>query len=379
MPGQVGVRIPAVYDPAHVETVRMHRHQSPRGDERLHFDGLQPPGLDVQVQAVCCEELVRVIVVQFGALMAMQGVFDGEVVQPQFVFELGENLRRRGGEVDPQRGSLLREALGNFGQWQLGRIDRPIAVQPGSDHAGNVSRGGAADNLGTAFLATDARHPQRAGGGMSGKKFGDYSFVVVSNRLPSTAWSKTDGAAYWQQSPGGLVTALEPVMRAHDGAWVGWAGAAGPRASSRSTATASGSSLCRSARKRSSNYYEGFSNETLWPLYHDVIAPPATAGSGGTATSRSIGGSPRPRPPRSAEGAVGVGARLPAAAGAADAARAARPTSRSDSSTTSRSRRTASTPSCRGALRSSRASSAPTSSASSAPRMPATSPARCAG
>ena len=22
-------------------------------------------------------------------------------------------------------------------------------------------------------------------------------------------------------------------------------------------------------------YYEGFSNDTLWPLYHDVIAPPA--------------------------------------------------------------------------------------------------------
>ena len=27
-------------------------------------------------------------------------------------------------------------------------------------------------------------------------------------------------------------------------------------------------------RTRSSDYYEGFSNDTLWPLYHDVIAPP---------------------------------------------------------------------------------------------------------
>src|SRR5690348_5451162 len=53
-----------------------------------------------------------------------------------------------------------------------------------------------------------------------------YSFVVVSNRLPVDRVVDDAGNASWKQSPGGLVTALEPVMRAADGAWVGWAGQA---------------------------------------------------------------------------------------------------------------------------------------------------------
>jgi trehalose 6-phosphate synthase len=51
-----------------------------------------------------------------------------------------------------------------------------------------------------------------------------YDFVVVSNRLPVDRVVAANGDASWQHSPGGLVTALEPVMRASAGAWVGWAG-----------------------------------------------------------------------------------------------------------------------------------------------------------
>ena len=39
----------------------------------------------------------------------------------------------------------------------------------------------------------------------------------------STGW-RTDGGN-WRPLPGGLVTAFEPVMRSHRGAWVGWPGA----------------------------------------------------------------------------------------------------------------------------------------------------------
>ena len=38
-----------------------------------------------------------------------------------------------------------------------------------------------------------------------------YEFVVVSNRLPVDRVIEPDGSASWQHSPGGLVTALEPV------------------------------------------------------------------------------------------------------------------------------------------------------------------------
>lgn len=100
-----------------------------------------------------------------------------------------------------------------------------------------------------------------------------HSFVVVSNRLPIDRVVNANGEAGWQHSPGGLVTALEPVMRRNDGAWVGWAGQAdfapAPFDSDGIRIVPVGLSS-----KELEEYYEGFSNDTLWPLYHDVIAPP---------------------------------------------------------------------------------------------------------
>ena len=73
------------------------------------------------------------------------------------------------------------------------------------------------------------------------------------------------------------------------------------------------------------------------------------------------------------EGRHGVGAGLPAPAGAADAARPAARPAGSASTCTSRSRPRSCSSSCRGAGRSSRACSAPTWSASSSPAAPRTS------
>ena len=55
-----------------------------------------------------------------------------------------------------------------------------------------------------------------------------HDFVVVANRLPVDRVEGPDGELEWRPSPGGLVTALEPVMRKAGGAWVGWSGDAGP-------------------------------------------------------------------------------------------------------------------------------------------------------
>ena len=56
----------------------------------------------------------------------------------------------------------------------------------------------------------------------------DRNFVVVASRLPVDRVEGPDGQPEWQPSPGGLVTALEPVMRRAGGAWIGWSGDAGP-------------------------------------------------------------------------------------------------------------------------------------------------------
>ena len=44
------------------------------------------------------------------------------------------------------------------------------------------------------------------------------SFVVVANRLPVDRIEHPDGTVDWRTSPGGLVTAFEPIMQSHEGA-----------------------------------------------------------------------------------------------------------------------------------------------------------------
>ena len=102
---------------------------------------------------------------------------------------------------------------------------------------------------------------------------GQYPFVVVSNRLPVDRIVSADGSPAWKPSPGGLVTALEPVMRDRDGAWVGWPGQADVELDPFDHDGIHIVPVALSADDVE-NYYEGFSNDTLWPLYHDVIAPP---------------------------------------------------------------------------------------------------------
>lgn len=100
-----------------------------------------------------------------------------------------------------------------------------------------------------------------------------YDMIVVSNRLPVDYEERPDGEVGWRSSPGGLVTALEPVMRAADGAWIGWAGVADREFDPFEHDGISIIPVPLSASELE-EYYEGFSNDTLWPLYHDVIAPP---------------------------------------------------------------------------------------------------------
>jgi trehalose 6-phosphate synthase len=97
--------------------------------------------------------------------------------------------------------------------------------------------------------------------------------VVVANRLPVDRVVDGDGEAGWRRSPGGLVTALEPVMRRADGAWVGWPGQPDIEVA---PFEFEGTHLVpvMLTSEDVELYYEGMSNDTFWPLYHDVIAEP---------------------------------------------------------------------------------------------------------
>jgi trehalose 6-phosphate synthase len=122
-----------------------------------------------------------------------------------------------------------------------------------------------------------------SGGGQGSKtpeleRSGDSDFVVVANRLPVDLERLPDGTTAWKRSPGGLVTALEPLLRRQRGAWVGWPGVVDDDDVDGYEEPIVQDDITLHPVRLSSDdvaqYYEGFSNATLWPLYHDVIVKP---------------------------------------------------------------------------------------------------------
>lgn len=101
-----------------------------------------------------------------------------------------------------------------------------------------------------------------------------FDLVIAANRLPVDRFVAADGTTTWRRSPGGLVTAMDSVMQGRDGAWVGWDGEAGGVLEPFVTGGMYLRPVELSAQEVE-DYYEGFSNDTLWPIYHDVIVQPS--------------------------------------------------------------------------------------------------------
>ncbi|MCL7457915.1 trehalose-6-phosphate synthase [Micromonospora echinofusca] len=99
------------------------------------------------------------------------------------------------------------------------------------------------------------------------------SLVVVANRLPIDDSMAPDGACEWRRSPGGLVSALHPLLRHTPATWVGWAGGTGPAPALPDVDGVRMHTVALSADDLR-DHYEGFANATLWPLYHDSVEQP---------------------------------------------------------------------------------------------------------
>ena len=102
--------------------------------------------------------------------------------------------------------------------------------------------------------------------------------VIVANRLPVHR-VRRGPTSVWKTSPGGLVSALKPVLEGRDSSWVGWSGAAGkpPEPFEHDGIR---NYPVRLSRDEIETYYEGFCNRTLWPLYHDAVRTPELAFKG---------------------------------------------------------------------------------------------------
>ncbi|MDT5199655.1 MAG: trehalose 6-phosphate synthase [Mycobacterium sp.] len=116
--------------------------------------------------------------------------------------------------------------------------------------------------------------PRAGGRGSKDPATGESDFVVVANRLPIDMVRLPDGSTTFKRSPGGLVTALEPLLRRRRGAWIGWAGIVEADVDVEDEPIVAEDLQLHPVRLSAEDvaeYYEGFSNATLWPLYHDVI------------------------------------------------------------------------------------------------------------
>ena len=111
------------------------------------------------------------------------------------------------------------------------------------------------------------------------------SLLVVSNRLPDLRHVDGDeGSETRKKNVGGLVSALEPALRARGGMWLGWSG----RTVSDTEEVESGviedgtAQLAWVDYKESwyRDYYSSFCNGVLWPAFHSFPSrtQPADAG-----------------------------------------------------------------------------------------------------
>ena len=95
--------------------------------------------------------------------------------------------------------------------------------------------------------------------------------LIVSNRLPTKVLRTDDGLTF-QPSEGGLATGLGSIYKQGDNVWIGWPGLfvqdATEEAYIRQALRADNMAPVFLTEAEIRDFYEGFSNSTLWPTFH---------------------------------------------------------------------------------------------------------------
>jgi len=95
--------------------------------------------------------------------------------------------------------------------------------------------------------------------------------IIVSNRLPIKI-EKTNGELIYKSSEGGLATGLSSVYKQGNNVWIGWPGIVLDKNKDKLD-------VIRDLKEENMRpvfftdselemFYEGFSNATIWPLFH---------------------------------------------------------------------------------------------------------------
>lgn len=94
--------------------------------------------------------------------------------------------------------------------------------------------------------------------------------LIVSNRLPVKAVESKQGLRF-EKSIGGLATGLGSFYKSYESLWVGWPGTTKGRTKKEQIKEKLLSESCYPiflSRDQVDKYYYGFSNKTIWPLFH---------------------------------------------------------------------------------------------------------------
>src|SRR5207249_2267317 len=84
-----------------------------------------------------------------------------------------------------------------------------------------------------------------------------------------------DGHWTTERSSGGLASAMNPILRTNGGDWIGWAGASGEedqeerRSVLEDWAQKEQCFAVELPEEIATGFYEGYSNQTLWPVFHN--------------------------------------------------------------------------------------------------------------
>ncbi|MBW1715161.1 MAG: bifunctional alpha,alpha-trehalose-phosphate synthase (UDP-forming)/trehalose-phosphatase [Deltaproteobacteria bacterium] len=98
--------------------------------------------------------------------------------------------------------------------------------------------------------------------------------LIISNRLPVSIEKKKKGL-YFHQSAGGLATGLGSFYKSYNSLWIGWPGITWDKTSEEERKDIEAKLISKFncypvflSQNHIEKYYYGFSNRTLWPLFH---------------------------------------------------------------------------------------------------------------
>ena len=103
----------------------------------------------------------------------------------------------------------------------------------------------------------------------------DMKLYIIANRLPVKV-AGTNGKFAFSRSEGGLATGLDSLQTSYEKHWIGWPGICANEEKDQQEINEKLQEMnfhpVFLSEKQIENYYEGYSNSTIWPLCHYFYA-----------------------------------------------------------------------------------------------------------